>query len=340
MAGRDFYNILGVSKSASKYEIKRAYRQKAKEMHPDKNKDDPQANEKFRDLADAYQILSDDEKRKIYDQRGEEGLNKDSMSSGFDPFSSFFGDFGFDFGFGEGRQEKRETPKGADIRVDLWVTLEELYNGNFVELVRKKNVFRQASGTRKCNCRAEMVTRQLGPGRFQMMQQNVCDECPNVKLVTEEKLLEVEVEKGMRDGQENRFVAEGEPHIDGDPGDLFTVIRTMPHPVFERRNDDLYTNVTISLSSALTGFEFKIKHLDGHFVNIKRDKVTRPGARMRKPNEGMPNFENNHQRGTLFITFDVDFPKGDITEEEKQQIKAILKDDDVKSKAYNGLRGY
>lgn len=123
-----------------------------------------------------------------------------------------------------------------------------------------------AKGTRKCNCRQEMVTRNLGPGRFQMIQQTVCDECPNVKLVNEVKLLEVEVEPGMVDGQETRFIAEGEPHIDGEPGDLILKIRTLPHPVFERRQDDLYTNVTISLLDALLGFEMNIVHLDGHEV--------------------------------------------------------------------------
>jgi DnaJ family protein B protein 11 len=124
---------------------------------------------------------------------------------------SFFGDFGFfdGFGGGRGRGEERETPKGGDVVMDLWVTLEELYSGNFVEVVRNKAVYKPSRGTRKCNCRQEMVTRQLGPGRFQMMQQSVCDECPNVELKNEEKLLEVEIEPGMQDGQEQTFIAEG-----------------------------------------------------------------------------------------------------------------------------------
>lgn len=108
-----------------------------------------------------------------------------------------------------------------------------------------------AKGTRKCNCRQEMVTRNLGPGRFQMMQQTVCDECPNVKLVNEERTLEMEVEAGMVDAQETKFTAEGEPHLDGDPGDLILKIKTLPHPVFERKGDDLYTNVTLSLQVLL-----------------------------------------------------------------------------------------
>lgn len=341
-AGRDFYKILGVSKSANINQIKKAYRKLAKELHPDKNKGDEEATRKFQDLGAAYEVLSDAEKRKTYDRYGEEGL-KDSMGGGSDPFSSFFGgDFGFfDFGGGGGRREERETPKGADVVMDLFVSLEELYSGNFVELVRNKVVYRPASGTRKCNCRQEMVTRQLGPGRFQMMQQQVCDECPNVKLSNEEKTLEVEIEPGMEDGQEQRFVAEGEPHVDGEPGDLRLRIRTMPHTVFERRGDDLYTNVTISLVDALVGFQMNITHLDGHQVHISRDKITWPGARMRKTGEGMPNYENNNLHGILYITFDVEFPKGEALDEEKRaQIRQIFDLEATKALAYNGLRGY
>lgn len=201
---------MGVSRGATINQIKKAYRKLAKELHPDKNKDDTEATKKFQDLGAAYEVLSDAEKRKTYDKYGEEGLKQDSFGGGGDPFASFFGDFGFfDFGGGGGRQGERETPKGGDVVMKLWVTLEELYTGNFVEVVRNKVVYRPASGTRKCNCRQEMVTRQLGPGRFQMMQQQICDECPNVKLVNEEKTLEVEIEAGMQDGQEQRFVAEG-----------------------------------------------------------------------------------------------------------------------------------
>lgn len=174
-----------------------------------------------------------------------------------------------------------------------------------------------------------------------MLQQMVCDECPNVQLVHEERVLEVEIEQGMKDGQEQRFVAEGEPHMDGEPGDLRIRIKTKQHPIFERRGDDLYANVTIPLADALTGFEMQLKHLDGHEVTIKRDKITWPGARMRKAGEGMPNYDNNNLRGMLFITFDVEFPKGELTEEQKSLLKQIFKDSSFSPmKAYNGLRGY
>lgn len=245
LCGRDFYRILGVSKSASLHEIKKAYRRLAKELHPDKNKDDPDASQKFQDLGAAYEVLSDEEKRKKYDRCGEDCLQKDGMMNDMDPFASFFGDFGFHFG--GGNEQSHETPKGANIVMDVLVTLEDLYSGTFVEITRNKPVMKPAKGTRKCNCRQEMITRNLGPGRFQMMQQTVCDECPNVKLVNEEKLLEMEVEPGMVDGQETKFIAEGEPHIDGEPGDLILKIKTQPHSVFERKGDDLYTNITLSL---------------------------------------------------------------------------------------------
>ncbi|KAF2983220.1 hypothetical protein EK904_000387 [Melospiza melodia maxima] len=125
-------------------------------------------------------VLSDEEKRKQYDAYGEEGLKDGHQSSHGDIFSHFFGDFGFMFG-GSPRQQDRNIPRGSDIIVDLEVTLEEVYSGNFVEVVRNKPVARQAPGKRKCNCRQEMRTTQLGPGRFQMTQEVVCDECPNVK---------------------------------------------------------------------------------------------------------------------------------------------------------------
>ncbi|XP_026468309.1 dnaJ homolog shv-like [Ctenocephalides felis] len=335
-AGRDFYSILKVSRSATLNEIKKAYRKQAKELHPDKNKNDPDAASKFQDLGAAYEVLSDADKRKKYDRCGEECLKKDGMMNNQDPFASFFGDFGFHFDTGD---QRHETPKGANIVMDLTVSLEELYNGNFVEITRNKPVIKPASGTRKCNCRQEMVTRNLGPGRFQMIQQTVCDECPNVKLVNEERTLEVEIELGMVDGQETRFMAEGEPHLDGDPGDLIIKIKTAPHSKFERRGDDLYTNITLSLQDALTGFTMDITHLDGHKVTIQRDKVTWPGARIRKKGEGMPNYEDNNLHGTLYITFDVEFPKQEFTDEQKQQIRDLL-NQASNNKIYNGLRDF
>jgi len=139
LAGRDFYKILGVSKGATEYEIKRSFRKLAIKMHPDKNIDDKDATKNFQDLREAFEVLSDPKKRKLYDEGGEEKLKKSgSQGSGMDPFESFFGEF---FGFGTNENESKETPKGKDVLVDLWVTYEELYVGQFVELQRIKPVY-------------------------------------------------------------------------------------------------------------------------------------------------------------------------------------------------------
>lgn len=343
-AGRDFYDILGVSRSATTKQIKKAYRKLAIQYHPDKNPGDAEAEEKFKDLGAAYEVLSDEEQRKIYDEHGEEGLKEHGRGghNAGDVFSQFFGGFGgggFHFNFGGGGQQggKPETPRGADVVIDLEATLEEMYEGEFVEVTRSKPVPKKAPGTRQCNCRTEMRTQQMGPGQFQMFQEQVCDKCPNVKMVNEEKKLEVEIEAGVHDGHEYRFVSEGEPHIDGEPGDLIFRIKELKHKVFERRGDDLYTNVTISLQEALNGFSFEISHLDGHKVKLERTAVTRHGLRIRKKGEGMPNHENNRQVGALFITFDVKFPEMSLTEEQKKMITAVLEQEPVQ-RVYNGLQ--
>uniref|UniRef100_A0A915DSR6 J domain-containing protein n=1 Tax=Ditylenchus dipsaci TaxID=166011 RepID=A0A915DSR6_9BILA len=231
LGGRDFYRILDVSKDAGLKDIKSAYREKAKVLHPDKNPDDPDSEEKFQDLTAAYEVLSDRKKREIYDRSGEEGVQKmdgGGGGGGHDPFSSFFGDF-----FGGGSQERDdETPRELIL---LWICTSHW-----------KSYMH------------EMRTQQMGQGRFQMFQVKVCDNCPNVKLVNHVKNLEVEIEVGADEGHEMRFVGEGEPHIEGDPGDLIFKLRVQKHKIFERRGLDLYTNVTISLKQALSGLKWTL----------------------------------------------------------------------------------
>lgn len=145
---------------------------------------------------------------------------------------------------------------------------------------------------------------------------------------------------GADEGQEIQFSGEGEPHIEGDPGDLIFKLKVQKHKTFERRGMDLFTNVTISLQQALNGFEMDIEHLDGHKVHIVRDKITWPGARIRKKDEGMPSLENNQARGLLYITFDVEFPRGELSAEQKAHISEVLKQNDFTAKVYNGLQGF
>jgi len=343
LAGRDFYKILGVEKTATTKQIKSAYRKLAKNLHPDKNKDDPNATEKFQELSAAYEVLSDKDKRQLYNRGGEEALKDDGRGGGEDSFGDFFGGgFGSFFGFGGGRQE-RGKPKGDTLNMYVDITLEEVYNGEFIEVVRYKPVAKPAKGTRKCNCREVMKTIQMGPGRFQMVPQKVCDECPNVDLVLEERTLEAEVEIGTENGfDETQFYGEGEPEIDGDPGDLKFVYNVLKHNTFERKGNDLYMNMTISLVDALTGFETTITPLDNRQVKIKRADVTWPGMKMRIKNEGMPDYRDNTRLGYMVITFDVQFPRGTFSDKDNlakmlTTLKAAGNKDYTKPRAYNGL---
>ena len=127
--------------------------------------------------------------------------------------------------------------------------------------------------------------------------------------------------------------------MDGEPGDLKFRIVELKHAVFERRGHDLYTNITVPLQDALSGFDISIEHLDGHLVRVQRERVTWPGARIKKAKEGMPLYDDNNSKGDLYITFDVEFPKGEMKAEDKEALKTILKQTSTHT-VYNGLQGY
>lgn len=334
---KDYYKILGVKRTATTKEIKRAYRKLALKYHPDRNAGDKESEKKFQELGAAYEALSDTEKREIYDREGEEGLQKRQNhggGGGGDPFSSFFGGFGFGFDQGQGNNER---PRGADVTVTLEATLEEIYNGEFVEIVRYKPVTKEAPGKRRCNCRMEMRTNMMGGGQFQLFQEEVCDKCANKKFVTEERRLEIEIEVGVNHDHKYKFGGEGEPHIDGDPGDLIFKVHELKHSIFERRGNDLYTNISISLQESLTGFKVEIPHLDGRKVVIERKAITPYGLIIRKQGEGMPLFSDNNKHGDLFVTIDVVFPKQKFTDEQRQKIIDIL-NQPSHTDIYNGLQ--
>ena len=137
----------------------------AMKYHPDKNPDDETAADKFKEISEAYETLADDEKRKVFDKHGEDGVKKMGQGGGanFDPFANFFGHFGFG-----GQEQEQQERKGSDVVVDLVVTLEELYLGNFVTIKRDRPIYKETGGSRQCNCRMEMRTHMTGPGSFQV----------------------------------------------------------------------------------------------------------------------------------------------------------------------------
>jgi DnaJ family protein B protein 11 len=160
---------------------------------------------------------------------------------------------------------------------------------------------------------------------IQQFTQQVCEECPNVKLDREREPITVHVEPGMVDGQEIVFFEEGEPMVDGEPGDLKFKVRAVQHATFTRSRHDLMINATISLLDALVGFKRTVHHLDGHPVELSVTGVTRPGDVQRVPGEGMPQFADPNIKGDLFVTYSVDFPAA-LSEEQKGLARRLLGD--------------
>ncbi|OAF68517.1 DnaJ domain protein 20 [Intoshia linei] len=315
---RDYYDILNVPRNAKKREIRKAFRNLSKQHHPDKTGQDTSAQQIL--INNAYQVLIDDDKRKKYDKYGEEGL-RDMPDHDHSGFSDFFGDFGF---FGGQKQKRPKMQKGGSIYLNLEVTLEDLCNGNYIEFTRIKSVIEETHGTRKCNCRQEMKTTQIGFGSYQMFQQEVCDECPNIKMVPYNKELEIEIDPGMKDGDEYPFFGEGEPHVEGSCGDLIFVIKEKKHPIYTRRGNDLHTNCTLTLEEALNGFNITIYHLDGHPILLSRNKITWYGARIKRSGQGMPLESDINKRGDMYVHFDVEFPRGEFNDAKKLEIKNIM----------------
>lgn len=317
--------------------IKRSYRKLALKLHPDKvqgSEDEKKAAaEKFAEVSHAYEVLMDAEKRKIYDRFGEEGLNNMGQGGHAHPgdiFSQFFGGFG-GFPFGGGFQEE-QTPKGETVHVGLEVTLEDLYVGKEFTVTRDKHVLRPAPELpkRRCNCKQRMETRQVGPGMFQQRQVQECEECENVKLVRQTDTLTVHVEPGMRDGTEIVFFEEGEPILDGEHGDLVFHLQLRDHDIFERRGDDLVMTLGVSLTEALTGFEKRVVHLDGHEVPVVRAGVTRPGDVYVVDGEGMPAYSDSSsssgadgRKGRLVVTVQVRFPTS-LSAKEGEQVGRLF----------------
>ncbi|KAL5983596.1 DnaJ protein erdj3b [Asimina triloba] len=331
ISGKSYYDILQVPRGASDEQIKRAYRKLALKYHPDKNPGNEEADKKFADINNAYEVLSDREKRNIYDRYGEEGLKQHAAGGGRgggmniqDIFSTFFGG-------GGPVEEEEKIVKGDDVIVELHASLEDLYMGGslkdlinsfYPQIWREKNILKPAPGKRRCNCRNEVYHKQIGPGMYQQMTEQVCEQCPNVKYEREGYFVTVDIEKGMQDGQDIVFYEDGEPIIDGEPGDLKFVVKTAAHDHFRREGNDLHVTVTISLLQALVGFEKTLKHLDEHLVDISSKGITKPKEIRRFKGEGMPLHMSN-KKGDLYITFEVLFPSS-LTEDQKTKIKAVL----------------
>ncbi|KAK7466934.1 Type I HSP40 co-chaperone [Stygiomarasmius scandens] len=329
-----FYDLLEVSPSASESELKKAYRKKALRLHPDKGGDP----ELFKEVTHAYEVLSDPDKRQIYDTRGEAGLSEAGGMGGMDPqdlFSQLFGGGGFGgsgFFGGGGRQGPRKT---KDLVHRVHVTLEDLYKGKTTKLALTRNVICskckgkggkdgavRTCGT--CNGRGVKVTlRQMGPMIQQI--QSGCDECSGSgevinpkdrcsnckgkKTLPEKKFLEVHIDKGMKGGQTIQFRGESDQSPNAETGDVIIVIEEKPHDRFKRQDNDLFIDVEIDLLTALAGGQFTIRHLDDRalLVRIEPGEVIKNGDLKVIHGQGMPS-QRHHEPGDMFVKLNVSFP--------------------------------
>ncbi|EGW34250.1 dnaJ class heat shock protein [Spathaspora passalidarum NRRL Y-27907] len=345
-----FYDALGVSPSASDSELKKAYRKSALKYHPDKNPS-PEAAEKFKEISHAYEILSDEQKREVYDNYGEEGLSGGAGGPGMnaeDIFSQFFGG-GFGGAFGGGPQR---PSRGKDIRHSISCTLEELYKGKTTKLALNKTVLcKNCNGlggaegkVHKCtDCHGsgmKFVTRQMGP----MIQrfQTVCDKCQGTgdicnpkdrctvckgkKTQSERKILQVHIDPGMKDGQRVVFSGEGDQEPGITPGDVIFVVDEKPHEKFTRKGNDLFYEAEIDLLTALAGGEVAFKHISGDWIKVHSypGEVISTGEVKVVEGQGMPIYRQGG-RGNLFVKFTVKFPENGFASEDKlKELESIL----------------
>ncbi|GMN56362.1 hypothetical protein TIFTF001_025477 [Ficus carica] len=327
-----YYEVLGVSRTASQEELKKAYKKAAIKNHPDKGGDP----EKFKELAHAYEVLNDPEKREIYDQYGEDAL-KEGMGGGgpshspFDIFESFFGGGGFGGGpSSRGRRQKQ----GEDVVHTLKVSLEDLYNGTTKKLSLSRNILCTKckgkgckSGTAgKCyGCHGtgvKVTTRQIGLGMIQQMQ-HVCPECAGSGNSRKETLI-LSFCFFLVPCLEARLLLSQPDTI---TGDIVLVLQLKEHPRFKRKHDDLYVEHTLSLTEALCGFQFALNHLDGRQLLIKSNpgEIIKPEQYKAINDEGMPHHQRPFMKGRLFIHFNVEFPDtGVLSPDQCRTLETIL----------------
>ncbi len=348
---KDYYEVLGISKNSTINEIKKAYRKLAIKYHPDKNLSDKnRAEEKFKEAAEAYEVLSNSEKRERYDKFGHSGIRGGSSSTSgmnmediFTNFGDIFSDaFGDNFtGFGFSKSNRNKKIKGSDLRIKVKLTLEEIYNG--VEKKIKVKRLRVANGIKFKTCSSCNGTGQIVRitntilGRMQTASQ--CYVCSgtgkNIKnipygankygLIKKEELVTIKIPRGLTEGIQLKIQEKGnDAPFNGISGDLIVLIKEIPHSNLKREGNNLHYDLYISFSDAILGASKEIPTINGK-ARIKIVSGTQSGKTLRLKNKGLPNIDG-YGHGSLLIHINVWTPKK-INEEQKKFFETMRKND-------------
>jgi len=348
---RDYYEILSVSRECDDAGLKSAYRKLALKYHPDRNPNDQDAEERFKEAAEAYSVLSDPQKRAAYDRYGHQGL-QGMGAQGFDPstFTDFGDILGDLFGFGDlfggaGRRAgggRARAQRGEDLRYDLEMSLEDAIRGLSVEIqVPRMDLCSrcQGSGAEKvdglvscpmCHGRGEVVYQQSFlqirrscsqcGGRGQIVRRP-CTQCRGERQVRTERKLKVTIPAGVDSGTHLKLANEGQSGFNGGPaGDLYVVIKVKEHPIFERQGDDLLCTVPINVAQAVLGTQINLLTFDG-LEQVKVPEGIQTGSRIRLKNLGVPRLQGSG-RGDLFVQVDVKVP-GKLTRDQRKLFEQL-----------------
>ena len=346
---RDYYEVMGVERGASEQDIKKAYRQLALKYHPDRNPNDQEAEDRFKEAAEAYAVLSDPEKRGQYDRFGHAGVSG-STGAGFDPstfadFSDILGDL---FGFGDGGRRGRNSNRGSDLRYDVELTFEEAAFGKQMRIrVPRHETCGECSGSGSagasgpttcptCKGRGQVryqqgffsIARTCGQcqGGGQIIK-DPCKKCRGEGKIVGERNLEVKVPAGVDTGSRLRISGEGDAGINGGPtGDLYVVIRVGDHEFFERRDDDLFCHVPISFAQASLGADIVVPTLDGE-EHLTIPAGTQPDTMFRIRGSGVARAGGRGQ-GDLYVNVSLSVPKR-LSREQRELIGKLAETEDA-----------
>ncbi|MCE3255302.1 MAG: molecular chaperone DnaJ [Rickettsiaceae bacterium] len=345
---QDYYQILGVSKSASADEIKKSYRKLAMQYHPDRNPGNKEAEQKFKEATEAYEVLKDEQKKAAYDQYGHSAFEQGGFGGGgqqqggFSDFSDIFSNFSDifgDFGGGSSRKKKSASLRGSDLRYNLEISLEDAFSG-----VSKKVSFHVATSCSGCggsgsegNSKPVNCTTCNGSGKIRAQQgffivertctscqgtgqiiKNPCKICGGQGRVEKEKTLSVKIPAGVEDGNRIRLAGEGESGVRGGPnGDLYVFISVKNHKLFDRKGDDIFCEIPIRMTTASLGGSVEIPTIDGSIAKLSIPEGTQTNDQFRLKSKGMTVVNSGGRRGDMYVKIFVETPIKLSTEERK-----------------------